>query len=54
MYAGPDKGMKAAHDALMAHIEKNGKEMRVVLEEYVTDRGQEKDESKWITNIYYG
>ncbi len=53
MYAGPDKGMKAAHDALMAHIEKNGKEMRVVLEEYVTDRGQEKDESKWITNIYY-
>lgn len=43
-----------AHNAITAYIkEKNLKHVFPVIEEYVTDPMNEKDTTKWLTNIYY-
>lgn len=41
------------HDALMAKVKEMGKKEHLVVEEYVKGPGQEKDSTKYITNIYY-
>lgn len=52
-YMGPDEGSMAAHNAMGEYIKKNNLEQLFVIEEYITDREQEKDPAKWLTNIYY-
>lgn len=52
-YHGDYMNMMGAHNAIKNYMkEKNLSEM-MVMEEYVTDPGTEKDSSKWLTNIYY-
>ncbi|PZF73279.1 SRPBCC family protein [Taibaiella soli] len=43
----------AVHDALMSKVKEMGKKQHLVVEEYIKGPGQEKDSTKWITNIYY-
>ena len=43
-----------AHMAIDKHMKDNGMELGdLVIEEYVTDPGNEPDTAKWLTNIYY-
>jgi effector-binding domain-containing protein len=52
-YGAYDKS-KAAHDAIGEYIKKkNYKWVAPVIEEYVTDPGNEKDTAKWLTRISY-
>lgn len=41
------------HDALHAKLESAGKKEKLVIEEYVKGSYQDKDSTKWVTNIYY-
>lgn len=53
-YYGPYSGTGAAHEALDAYLKEKGVEAGTpVIEEYVTDPGNEPDSSKWLTRIYY-
>ncbi|GAB4247035.1 MAG: hypothetical protein Kow0027_08490 [Saprospiraceae bacterium] len=53
-YYGDYNGIGAAHEAMDAYIAKNGLTQGTpVIEEYVTDPGQEPDTSKWLTRVYY-
>jgi effector-binding domain-containing protein len=51
-YGAYDKTM-AAHLAVDKYMAEKGLEQKVVIEEYVTDPGVEKDTTKWLTKIYY-
>jgi effector-binding domain-containing protein len=51
-YGAYDKSANA-HYAMDDYMKKKGVEQSVVIEEYVTDPGTEKDTTKWLTNIYY-
>jgi hypothetical protein len=42
-----------AHVAMENRIKEKGFKKDIVIEEYVTDPGVEKDTTKWLTNIYY-
>lgn len=53
VHKGPYEGSGKVHTALMKHTIANGKNMGLVIEEYVTGPYQEKDSTKWVTNIYY-
>ncbi len=51
---GPYSGMKPAHDAIGARIEADSMDYAgPVLEEYLVAPGQEKDSTKYVTNIIY-
>lgn len=52
-YYGPDAGSINAHNAIGRFMQDNKLESLYTIEEYVSDRGAEKDTSKWLTNIYY-
>ncbi|MCC6722922.1 MAG: SRPBCC family protein [Saprospiraceae bacterium] len=53
-YYGAYEGIGKAHEALTAYVKEKGlKEIAPVLEEYLTDPEVEKDQSKWLTKIYY-
>ncbi len=53
-YYGPYEGIAKAHEALGAYVKEKGlTEVAPVLEEYVTDPEVEKDQSKWLTRVYY-
>lgn len=53
-YYGNYEGLGEAHGALHQYLEdQNLPISKVVLEEYVTDPGNEPDLEKWLTNIYY-
>lgn len=52
-YQGGYSGSYNAHMALGEHLGKSGKELDVVIEEYVVSPDQETDSSKYVTNIYY-
>lgn len=53
-YYGAYDGSMAAHEALDGYIKANNlTHYGNVIEEYITDPGQEPDTAKWLTNIYY-
>ncbi|MEZ5017214.1 MAG: SRPBCC family protein [Flavipsychrobacter sp.] len=52
-YQGGYSGSYNAHMALGEHLGKSGKELNVVIEEYVVSPEQETDSNKFVTNIYY-
>jgi effector-binding domain-containing protein len=53
-YYGGYEGIGAAHEALTKYVKNNGlKEKTPVIEEYVVGPEQEKDQSKWLTKVYY-
>ncbi|MBA3828449.1 MAG: SRPBCC family protein [Taibaiella sp.] len=41
------------HHALMAYVMNKKQEKTGIIEEYVTGPSQEKDSTKWVTNVYY-
>lgn len=52
-YFGAYEKTEKAHEALMNYVKEKGLTQGLVIEEYVTDPGTEKDTAKWQTNIYY-
>jgi effector-binding domain-containing protein len=53
-YYGPYEGTGAAHEVMDAWLKANGKQIAgPPYEVYVTDPGQEQDQSKWLTRICY-
>lgn len=52
-YMGPYEKTGDAHMAIAKYMEEKGLSQQGVIEEYVTDPEKEKDQSKWLTNIYY-
>jgi effector-binding domain-containing protein len=53
-YVGGYNGIGKAHEAMDARIKADGVQMnQVVIEEYITDPGQEPDSTKWHTNVVY-
>jgi hypothetical protein len=52
-YTGGYSGMGTAHMALGKHVTTAGKQPGLVVEEYIKGPGEEKDSTKWETNIYY-
>jgi effector-binding domain-containing protein len=52
-YNGPYEKVGDAHMAMDKYMKEKGLSQSVVIEEYVTDPGKEKDPAKWLTNIYY-
>ena len=53
-YYGPYEGGIAAHEAIDKYCKENNITPAMpVIEEYVTDPGQEPDPNKWLTRIYY-
>ncbi|HMQ46808.1 MAG TPA: SRPBCC family protein [Saprospiraceae bacterium] len=53
-YYGDYSGLEKAHLAIDDYLAKNKLEMEFpVIEEYVTDPGQEPDPAKWLTRVYY-
>lgn len=53
VYKGGYASEGIAHDALMSKVKEMGKKEKLVVEEYIKGPSQEKDSTKWITNIYY-
>jgi effector-binding domain-containing protein len=45
--------MANAHGAMADYMKEKGLEHSVVIEEYLSDPGSEKDSTKWLTNIFY-
>lgn len=53
-YYGGYTGVGKAHEAMDAKMKADGVAMNAnVVEEYVTDPGQEPDSTKWLTNVIY-
>lgn len=53
-YYGPYEGTEKAHTACEQWLKENGKTAKgAPFEEYVTDPGTEKDQSKWLTKVSY-
>lgn len=53
VYTGGYGGIKAAHEQLSKQMMDNKREISVVVEEYIKGPGDEKDSTKWITNVIY-
>lgn len=53
VYKGDYNGLMVPHRKLQQRIMTDNKKLGLVVEEYVAGPGQEKDSTKWITNIYY-
>lgn len=52
-YVGPYSGFENAHKAMNEKLASAGKQMKVVVEEYIKDPMSEKDSMKYETNIIY-
>ncbi|WP_276370702.1 GyrI-like domain-containing protein [Chryseolinea sp. H1M3-3] len=50
---GAYENMASAYDALDKYVRQNSLKKEMVLEEYFSDPVQEKDSSKWKTNIHF-
>jgi hypothetical protein len=50
---GGYSGEMAAHSAMVKYEMNKGQKHTLVIEEYISGPGTEKDSTKWITNIYY-
>ena len=53
VYTGGYHGSGQAHGALTKHVQEQKKEISMVVEEYVKGPGEERDSTKWVTNILY-
>jgi len=54
IHMGPYEEVRGTYDAVKAYMEANNKEANGdPWEVYVTDPGEEPDQSKWITEVYY-
>ena len=53
VHKGGYASMGSDHAMLMKYIADKGQKQNVVIEEYVVGPYQEKDSTKWVTNIYY-
>lgn len=53
VYIGGYAGSYNAHLAINKHLAEKGKTQKLVVEEYITGPFNEKDSTKWITNIFY-
>lgn len=52
-YKGGYNGIGSAHNALGQRLMSENKKMSLVIEEYVNGPYQDKDSTKWLTNVYY-
>jgi len=52
-YKGPYSGIGNPHMAISKYMANKGLQHGLIIDEYVTDPGKEKDSTKWQTNIYY-
>lgn len=53
-YRGGYSGIGSAHEAIDAQCRAEGRSLNVnVIEEYVTDPGQQPDSAQWLTNVIY-
>jgi effector-binding domain-containing protein len=52
-YYGDYSKMAEPHQAMDKYMKEKGLTHSVVVEEYASDPGTEKDSTKWLTNIYY-
>jgi effector-binding domain-containing protein len=53
-YYGPYDQVAPAYKAMELYMQANGlKQKSPVIEEYITDPGNEPDSSKWLTRIYF-
>jgi len=53
VYTGGYHGSAKAHEAAMAQVNKAGEKQVLAIEEYIKGPGEEKDSTKWVTNIIY-
>lgn len=53
VYTGGYKGIYAAHEQLSKKMMDSKKDIGIVIEEYIKGPGDEKDSTKWITNVIY-
>ena len=53
VYNGGYAGSGAIHMALTEHVKSLGEQQGLVIEEYIKGPGDEKDSTKWVTNIIY-
>ena len=53
VYNGGYSGSMQAHEALGKYIAQKGEQQQLVIEEYIKGPGEEKDSTKWVTNIIY-
>ncbi len=53
VHKGGYQSLMAAHEALGKHFASIQKEPGLVIEEYIVGPGDEQDEKKWVTNIFY-
>jgi effector-binding domain-containing protein len=52
-YIGGYHGLGKAHERLLKHVDEQGKKKHLAIEEYLTGPGDEKDSTKWVTNVIY-
>jgi len=52
-YTGPYQGMMSPHMALHKYCASKNMKVKLVMEEYLKGPGNEKDSTKYVTNIYY-
>jgi effector-binding domain-containing protein len=52
-YTGDYKNLEKVHEAIGKHLASTKEAHSLVIEEYVIGPGEEKDASKWLTNVYY-
>lgn len=53
VYNGPYQGMMAPHMMLKKYCAEKGMKVKLMIEEYVKSPNEEKDSTKYVTNIYY-
>ncbi len=53
VYIGGYAGSIMAHEALSKYVTSKSMMQTMVIEEYLKGPGEEKDSTKWVTNIYY-
>jgi AraC family transcriptional regulator len=54
VHTGPYENLSSAHMSVHAWMKENGREaVGLPWEVYLTDPGQEPDNSKWVTEVYY-
>lgn len=53
VHTGGYSASGAVHEAMGKHLADNNKQMSLVIEEYIKGPGEEKDSSKYVTNIWY-
>lgn len=53
VYKGGYTGSMKAHEALNEKVRAAGRKADLIIEEYIKGPAEEKDSTKWVTNIYY-